>query len=65
MNPDLFQSDLQIPRRHVVVFCDDAFGPQSDRWVDLLPEGCLGSFLCLTVDLMPPFPRVDQEWKRS
>ncbi|MEL6742945.1 MAG: 3-dehydroquinate synthase, partial [Planctomycetota bacterium] len=40
MNPDLFQSDLQIPRRHVVVFCDDAFGPQSDRWVDLLPEGC-------------------------
>ena len=40
VNPDLFQSDLQIPRRHVVVFCDDAFGPQSDRWVDLLPEGC-------------------------
>jgi len=35
-----FQSDLQIPRRHVVVFCDDAFGPQSDRWVDLLPGGC-------------------------
>ena len=39
MNPGLFQSDLQIPRRHVVVFCDDAFGPQSDRWVDLLPAG--------------------------
>ena len=40
MNPGPFQSDLQIPRRHVVVFCDDAFGPQSDRWVDLLPAGC-------------------------
>ena len=23
-----------------MVFCDDAFGPQSDRWVDLLPVGC-------------------------
>ncbi len=40
MSSGLFQSDLQIPRRHVVVFCDDAFGSQSDRWVDLLPEGC-------------------------
>ena len=40
MSSGLFQSDLQIPRRHVVVFCDDAFGPQSDRWVDLLPVGC-------------------------
>ena len=40
MSSGLFQSDLQIPRRHVVVFCDDAFGPQSDRWVDLLPKGC-------------------------
>ena len=40
MSSGLFQSDLQIPRRHVVVFCDDAFGPQSDRWVDLLPDGC-------------------------
>ncbi len=40
MNPGPFQSDLQISRRHVVVFCDDAFGPQSDRWVDLLPAGC-------------------------
>lgn len=40
MSSGLFQSDIQIPRRHVVVFCDDAFGPQSDRWFDLLPEGC-------------------------
>ncbi|MEC8251504.1 MAG: hypothetical protein VX050_07600 [Planctomycetota bacterium] len=40
MSSRLFQSDLQIPRRHVVVFCDDAFGPQSDRWIDLLPKGC-------------------------
>ncbi len=34
-----FEGELQIPRRHVVVFCDDALGSQSERWIALLPEG--------------------------
>ena len=61
----LFQSDLQIPRRHVVVFCDDAFGPQSDRWVDLLPRAAIESCPSLTVDLTPHIRHVDQGWSRS
>ena len=61
----IFQSDLQIPRRHVVVFCDDAFGPQSDRWVDLLPTVAIESCLCLTVDLTLPIPHVGRGWRRS
>ena len=39
MSAGSFQGELQIPRRHVVVFCDDAFGPQSERWIDLIPDG--------------------------
>ena len=39
MNNRTLDGDIQIPRRHVVLFCDDAFGKDSPRWLELIPEG--------------------------